>query len=370
MSFTHLQVKSGYSLMESTFTIDKLVKRAAEHNFHALALTDDQVLYGAIPFYKACKKQGIKPLIGMTVDVMDEKTDVSTCIVSAKNNHGYKQLFKLSSAIQTSNNDYIELAQLGSYTQGLIGILPAVNKTVCSRFEQQSFEQLNDYINLWKLLFDQDDFYLGVESHGDDQEQIINKSIYSYSVETRTKAVAINDVTYMDEKDNRVYDCLQAMRKGHQWDPNSKPMTHNHHLRSADEMNAVFGSTWPEVLEETVKIADRCNVELDFDQHLLPSYPVPDKMSAHAYLAKICWNNVKTRYQTVTKEIEERLDYELTVINEMGFSDYFLIVWDFINYAKNNNIMGGARAGFSCWIFSSLCVICDRCGSGETSADI
>ncbi|WP_430784826.1 DNA polymerase III subunit alpha [Virgibacillus flavescens] len=345
MSFTHLQVKSGYSLMESTLTIDKLVEKAAEHNFNALALTDDQVLYGAIPFYKACKKHGIKPLIGMTVNVIDENTEASTCILLAENNHGYQQLLKLSSAIQISNNKNIELGELSSYTQGLIGILPAVNNTVCGRLEQQSYEQLNDYIKLWIQTFEQERFYLGVESHGNDREEMINQSIYSYSVEQGIHAVAINDVTYLEERDNRVYDCLQAMKKGHQWDPGSKPMTHNHHLRSADEMNAAFGSTWPEVIEETLKIAGRCNVELNFDQQLLPSYPVPDKMDAHTYLSKVCWSKVETRYQTVTEEIEERLKYELTVIDNMGFSDYFLIVWDFINYAKNNNIMVGPGRG-------------------------
>lgn len=332
MSFTHLQVKSGYSLMESTITIDKLVKRAVDHDFQALALTDDQVLYGAIPFYKACMRHGIKPIIGMIVHIIDE----TTCILLAKNNQGYKNLMKLSTDIQTGDTKNIEYNQLTNYTQDLIGIVPARN------IENQSVEQIAAYIRQWTQVFDANDFYLGVEDHGKEQERKLHQIVQDFSNQENINVVAINDVLYLDEKDDRAYDCLQAMKKGQGWVPDNNPAVKNHHLRSTDEMNNLL---WPEAIEATHLIMEKCEVELNFDERLLPSFPVPEEMDAHTYLEKKCWINVKGKFPLVTNEIKNRLQYELSVIQSMGFSDYFLIVWDFINYAKENNIVVGPGRG-------------------------
>lgn len=345
MSFTHLQVKSGYSLMESTITIDKLVKKAVDHHFHALALTDDQVLYGAIPFYKACMKQGIKPIIGMNVHISDDNLGETNCILLAKNKQGYKSLVKLSTDIQTSTGKMLEFNQLNKYTQDLIGILPVNHSQIVYQFENQSFEQLEGYIRQWELLFDTNDFYLGVADHGEERERKLNQIIQDFCAQEQINAAAINDVKYIDEKDNHAYDCLQAMKNGQRWVPNNNPSIKNHHLRSTEEMNNVLGLYWPAAIEETNVIMEKCNVELSFDERLLPSFPVPEEINAHTYLENQCWSNVGKRYLSVTDEVKERLSYELSVIKEMGFSDYFLIVWDFINYAKENNIVVGPGRG-------------------------
>lgn len=340
MSFTHLQVKSGYSLMQSTITIDKLVKKAADHQFRALALTDDQVLYGAIPFYKACKENGIKPIIGMTICVSDDDQGDSTCILLAKNNQGYQHLMQLSTHIQTSENKNSTFAQLNNYTQDVIGIYPAKNMT--NQFENQSFEQIDEYIKRWEQLFGRNDFYLGVEDHGETREGKLHQVIQDFSIQRQAPVVAINDVRYLDSKDDHAYDCLQAMKNGQGWVPNSEPSMQNYHLRSVEEMNNLL---WPEALHATNVIMDKCNLELNFDERLLPSFPVPENMDAHAYLEKLCWRNLDNRVLSVTDEAKDRLRYELSVIKSMGFSDYFLIVWDFINYAKENNILVGPGRG-------------------------
>lgn len=346
MSFTHLQVKSGYSLMESTITIDKLVKKAVSHNFQALALTDEQVLYGAIPFYKACVKHNIKPIIGMTVSTIDENSAECTCVLLAKNNEGYKQLMKLSTAIQKSDNKNIKITELNKYTQDLIGILPTSNKILLNLFENRSLEQTDEYVGIWKQVFSENDLYLGVENHGGtDQERKLHQMIHNYSVQKHVNVVAINNVTYLNENDNHAFDCLQAMKNGRHWEPNNNPTTKNHHLRSADEMNAVFGSFWPEVVEATRTVMERCNVDLRFEERLLPSFPVPENADAHTYLEKHCWDKLEKRVTSVTNDVKDRLEYELSIIKSMDFSDYFLIVWDFINYAKEQGIVVGPGRG-------------------------
>ncbi|ASN05011.1 DNA polymerase III subunit alpha [Virgibacillus necropolis] len=345
MSFTHLQVKSGYSLMESTITIDKLVKKAADLNFQALALTDDHVLYGAIPFYKACKSHGIKPIIGINVQVIDEHTEEITCILLAKNNQGYKQLMKLSTDVQLSDNKNIEFAQLNKYTQDLIGIVSTTSKEIGIRFENQSFEEINEYLAHWKQAFAGGDFYLSVEDHGKERDKTLHQKVQTYSIRERVNVVAVNDVRYLDQKDDHAYDCLQAIKKGQQWVPTNNPSVPHHHLRSSDEMDSLFGLTWPEVIEATNGIVEKCNVELNFDERLLPSFAVPEEMDAHTYLEKQCFDNLETKFKSVSNEVKERLKYELSVIKSMGFSDYFLIVWDFINYAKRNDIVVGPGRG-------------------------
>ncbi|ASK62978.1 DNA polymerase III subunit alpha [Virgibacillus phasianinus] len=346
MSFTHLQVKSGYSLMESTIRIDRLVEKAVDHQFHALALTDDQVLYGAIPFYKTCQKHGIKPIIGMNVFISDDKTGESVCILLAKNNQGYQQLMKLSTFIQTNSQNSVELEQLNTFTGDLIGIVPVTNQKIINQFENNhSFEQIDNYLAPWKQLFASDDFYLGVEDYGTDREKELHEALHAFSEQKQVKMVAINDVKYLDEKDNYAFDCLQAMKKGKQWAPNNHADSTNHHLRSTEDMNNLFRSFWPEVLEASDQISEKCNVEINFGDRLLPSFPVPGDLDAHTYLEEKCWSNLNGRYTDASDEVKNRLRYELSVIKSMGFSDYFLIVWDFINYAKKHDIAVGPGRG-------------------------
>ncbi|RDW21579.1 DNA polymerase III subunit alpha [Oceanobacillus chungangensis] len=345
MSYTHLRVRSGYSLMDSTITIEKLVNRAKELQFNAIALTDENVLYGTIPFYKACMKAGIKPIIGMVTKVMigDEENEI---VLLAKNNQGYEALVKLSTDLQLGQLHAIDFLDLHTYTDHLICILPvAANQTLEGLLLDHPFEQAAAYVGRWQEATSNGDFYLGVQANGDIE---LIRSLKAFYEQFEISVVAINDVRYLDEKDAIAYDCLQAMKHGNRWAMQvSDPRNRQKHLRSTDEMEASFGDLWQEVLLETEKITSRCQVTFDFDQRLLPSFPVPDGLTANDYLEQLCNEMVGKKYETVTAEVSERLAYELGIIKSMNFSDYFLIVADFIHYAKENQILVGPGRGSS-----------------------
>lgn len=348
MSYTHLQIKSGYSLMESTLTIEKLVKRAKELQFKSLALTDEHVLYGVIPFYKACIKHGIKPIIGMTVHIENTEGFQETCILLAENNQGYEQLIKLSSLLNTEEKNFIEKENLHLYTDGLTGILPVMQSSFKEQFRTVSFEQIQEEVKVWANLFNQGSFYLGIQDHGTREERELQQQMKAFHDITRIPVVAVNDVRYLNEGDARAFECLQAMKKNQKWSGQEEISAYRqNHLRSSVEMEQLFGSFWPEVLSETERIAENCTVTIDFTKRMLPSYPVPKGQTAHAYLKKLCHEHIVTRYQTVSKKAFDRLNYELNIIESMNFSDYFLIVWDFINYAKTNKILVGPGRGSS-----------------------
>ncbi|MBR3119552.1 MAG: DNA polymerase III subunit alpha [Oceanobacillus sp.] len=344
MSYTHLQVKSGYSLMNSTITIPKLVERAHKLNFNALALTDEEVLYGIIPFYRACKSYGIKPIIGMSVRLLDNEEEVIPCILLAKNNAGYHQLIKLSTTIQQDSINGIDLGAIQQAAGQLICIVPVQHDKITQLFQHQTHAGIAGYFKKWQALFAQGDFYLGLQ----ERDESIFTLVKEFHKVSRIPVTAINDVIYLDEKDAMAFDCLQAMKTGKQWGMKIADSTiKNRHLRSETEMESLFGFFWPEVLAETAAIAGKCNVTIDFEQRLLPSFPVPEEISAADYLEKLCWAKVKERYQTLTDPIKKRLSYELHVIQSMEFSDYFLIVADFIGYAKANQIVVGPGRGSS-----------------------
>ncbi|WP_085991705.1 DNA polymerase III subunit alpha [Oceanobacillus senegalensis] len=343
MAYTHLQIRSGYSIMNSSITIPKLVKKAKELQMEAIALTDEHVLYGVIPFYKECVKNNIKPLIGMIVQVKIENR-MNEMVLLAKNHVGYQQLVQLSTTLQLNKQSFIEIDHLFTYTNELIGVLSASNEDLSENLRTNSFSQVESYIANWRDLFQEGDFYIGVQPEC--KEEII-QSLKAFQDQYHVPVVAHCDVRYLDEKDEIAYDILQAMRKGKQWRMRlSSQDVRNRHLRSEMEMEKFF-YFWPEVLQETEAVKEKCNVKFDFEQRLLPSFPVPEEMNADSYLNKLCWENVKDKYEHITDTISNRLKYELRIIQKMKFSDYFLIVADFINYAKENNILVGPGRGSS-----------------------
>lgn len=348
MSFTHLHVRSGYSLLNSAITINKLVEKAKNEQFNALALTDEHVLYGTVPFYKACIQKGIKPIIGMVTHTKDASDREASVILLAKNNKGYKQLLLLSTYIQENHLSHISMDKLASYCEGLIGILFPAGSPLEDLLLSDTHENADTYVGTWREMFDEGDFYIGVTDHGLDAERKMQTSLKAYQHTYKTSVVAICDVRYLAPSDDVAYDCMQAMKNGTHWkkqsgDPNRK----QRHLRSASEMHEIFSSFWPEVLHETENIQHKCHVSLAFDQNLLPRFPVPESMDAHTYLEKICRSNLEKRYESVTEEITSRLRYELNIIQSMDYSDYFLIVWDFIMYAKQKHISVGPGRGSS-----------------------
>lgn len=346
MAFTHLHIRSGYSLMQSTITIEKLIHKAKSLQFDALALTDEHVLYGVIPFYKACLKAGIKPIIGMSVQV-EVNENVHEVVLHAKNNQGYQNLMKLSTAIQLQGLKSVPIETFGDYTEHLIGILSTNHSVLKQRFLTLSHEQLEADLREWRLLFGDGDFYLGVIDRI--ENETVNQSIKAFTEKFPFPAVAICDVRYLDEKDDMAFDLLQAMKKGKSWDMKiSTSEVKEKHLRSTYEMEQSFGEVWPALLKETENIKERCNVTFDFSKRYVPSFPLPPgEKDAHSYLETICYQNLQEKYQEITVEIKERLEYELHVIKSMQFSDYFLIVQDFIGFAKNNDILVGPGRGSS-----------------------
>lgn len=346
MTYTHLQLRSGYSLMSSTITIEKLVKRAWELDYDALALTDDHVLYGAITFYQTCQKYGIKPILGMVTWVEEEQGVPASCVLLAKNNAGYRNLIRLSTYLQQNQMKTIAFNDLAPYVSHVVGILPANNSVLASLLVEKPFTKVDAYVQRWMRVFGEDDFYLGIQDHGLAEERKIQTPLKAFHETYKISVVAINDVRYLYEKDVIAYDCLLAMRDGKRWNPNKlNPALKHRHLRSVSEMEDLFGSFWPEVLTTTETIKNKCNVQFNFHKQMLPSFPVPEATGAHDFLEKLCWKYAREKYEIITEQIEARLMYELRVIKSMGFSDYFLIVWDFIQYAKEQNIAVGPGRG-------------------------
>ncbi|WP_077327455.1 DNA polymerase III subunit alpha [Virgibacillus siamensis] len=345
MSFTHLQVHSGYSIMNSTITVERLAEQVKKLGMDSVALTDDHVLYGAVQFYKACLKTGIKPIIGMTINVKESTGSISECILLAKNNHGYKNLMQISTLINLTDIKSMETSALAPHVSGLICILPATNKHLSDLLQNLTHDEVNDYLESEWGMFAFDDFYIGVQDHGLERDRKVNTSLQVFHKGYGIQVTAVNNVWYLDEKDSVAFDCLQAMKNGKGWMlRNPEPEIQQHHLRSESEMMQVFAD-WPNVLKTTAEIKKKCNVSFDFEHKTLPAYPVPAHQDAHTYLTDICRGNLHKKYNVVTDEIENRLTYELKIIKSMGFSDYFLIVWDFIAYAKEQHIMVGPGRG-------------------------
>lgn len=345
MAYTHLQVKSGFSLMGSAITIPKLVEQANELQFEALALTDDEVMYGAIPFYRACTEKGIRPIIGMTVRLSDGNDSIIPVILLAKTNAGYHQLIRLSTKIQLEKIEGMELGEAKTFVKDLVCILPVSGSRLQDDFLETSHEDICQYLKRWKDIFGENDLYLGVKTSSSGGEETLNASVKAFSEAYQFQVTAINDVVYLKENDAIAFDCLQAMREGRKWSMTALE-DKDRYLRPEAEMAQLF-SDWPQVLETTCEIKDKCLVDLQFDERLLPSFPLPAGETADSFLESQCMEKVHSRYPVLTEEIKRRLSYELHIIQSMNFSDYFLIVADFIEYARTQNILVGPGRGSS-----------------------
>lgn len=342
MTFTHLQVRSGYSFYESTLTIEKLVKRAKQLNFRALALTDEAVLHGAISFIKICEAHDIKPIIGMIVNVKDESF-THPLVLLAKNNTGYKNLLRISTAIQL-NEEQCTYDWLASFTEGLIGILSTEAHRLRHLIVEEKISDARQFIANVKRLFHPDDFYIGVEKHNAMTNTSL-EAIKRFIKKEQLQATALHDVRYLKENDYISYDCLQQMKHNESWKPEKiSPHIKGRHLRSSEEMESNF-SLWPELITETNVIANKCTLSVSFDEPLLPRFPTPDGKSAYEYLVERCRVALREKITNVTEKVQRRMEHELRIIKQLGFSDYFLIVADFVQYAKRNGILVGPGRG-------------------------
>ncbi|MBS4208781.1 DNA polymerase III subunit alpha [Bacillus sp. FJAT-50079] len=343
MDFAHLQISTAYSLLSSTISIPALVERAKQMDYSALAITDRNGLYGVLPFYKACIEAKIKPIIGLTADVETDETSIHPIILLARNDIAYKNLLKISSVIKTQPNEAISWKWLAAYSEGLIAITPGLEGEIEKKLLDEGVEAALHAAEKYKQLF-QRDFYLAVQNHGHASEQIIEQ-VTHLAKEADIPIVATNDVKYLDHKDAFAYQCLTAIRDGAKLAEIEEMEQHeNYNFKSKEEMADLFANM-PEALENTLKIVDACNVAIKTNQELLPEYPLAEHQTTVGMLRELCLEGLTIRGIEADHVYMERLDYELSVINEMGFNDYFLIVWDFMKYARDHGILTGPGRG-------------------------
>lgn len=345
VTFVHLQCQTVYSLLQSACKIEPLVRRAKELGFQALAITDQNVMYGVIPFYKACKAAGIHPIIGLTASVSEEEASLSyPLVLLAETETGYRNLLKISSVIMTKTRNGIPKKWLSHYAEGLIAISPGVNGEVEQLLLQQENEQARKVIAGYKEMFSS--FYLSIQNHGLSEERLLQARLLQLSEDMNVPLVAANNVHYVDKTDAFVQDCLLCAQHGVKVEDTNRPRlrTEEYDLKSAEQMEELF-SFLPEALDHTVQIAQRCRVEVTFHESRLPEFPIETGETSDEFLQRICEEGLRKRYERITDVHRERLQHELRVISRMGFSDYFLIVWDFMKYAHSLHMLTGPGRG-------------------------
>ncbi|WP_273128554.1 DNA polymerase III subunit alpha [Metabacillus sp. HB246100] len=344
MPFVHLQVKSAYSLLSSSVRLDALVQKAKQLQYKSLALTDDSVMYGVIPFYKLCMKEGIKPIIGLTIQVVTEDDEKYTLVLLAENNEGYRNLVKISSAIQTKTPDGLPERWLKSYAKGLIALFPSTDKVNQLLIMDKEREELLSLFSTIQKTFHKDCFFLGIEKKRDKDHGLLERVLSLTKEELRIPLVALTNVLFLERDDYIAQQCLVAIKNNEKLSDTPLDENEEYFLRSHEEMVALFEDDL-DALENTLKIAGRCSVTIELGATHLPKFPTPSNESADEYLHTLCYEGLTKRMGEISKQYEERLTYELNIIRRMKFSDYFLIVWDFMKYAHENGIVTGPGRG-------------------------
>ena len=357
--FVHLHIHSEFSLLDGANRIKDLPVRAKELGMDAIALTDHGVMYGAIDFYKACKKEGVKPIIGCEVYVaprsrFDKEPNIDNrynhLILLAKNQQGYKNLSKLVSIGFVDGYYYkprIDLEVLEKYHEGLICLSAclagAVNQALLNGQQEKAEE-----VALWHKKVFGEDYYIEIQNNGIKEQVLANQKLIQLARKLDISLVATNDAHYLKKEDAYNHEVLLCIQTGKRMSDADRMRfeTDELYVKSPEEMIEYF-KAFPDAIENTVKIADECNVEFEFGHTILPNYDVPPEFPTHYdFFKKICDDGIKKRYgENPTKEILERAEYEIGVIKKMGYVDYFLIVWDFIHYAKTHHIPVGPGRG-------------------------
>jgi DNA polymerase-3 subunit alpha len=370
MQFTHLHVHTGYSLLDGSARIPELVKRAKELGMDSLAITDHGVMYGAIDFYKECKKQGIKPIIGCEVYVapnsrFDRETGSEDeryyhLILLAETNQGYSNLSKIVTRGFTEGYYYkprVDKEVLREFHEGIICTSACLQGEVAFYLRRGFYDKAREAALSYVEIFGRDNFFLELQDHDMEEDQIVNSGLMRLSKDIDIPIICTNDSHYIYRDDWKAHDILLCIQTGKKVADKDRMRygEGQYYLKSPEEMLEKFPYA-KEALENTHKIAERCNVEIVFGDQKIPKYDVPEGYTAFTYLEKLCMDGIKERYRPVTDELYERLKYELNVINNMGYVDYFLIVWDFINYAKENGIAVGPGRGSAAGSIVSYCL--------------
>ncbi|MEC3791540.1 DNA polymerase III subunit alpha, partial [Clostridioides difficile] len=356
--FAHLHVHTEYSLLDGFSRVKKLIKRAKELNMSSIAITDHGCMFGVIDFYKTAIKEGIKPIIGCEVytaarGLRDKDPNYDKyqghLVLLAKNMEGYKNLIKIVSISYVEGFYYkprVDMEELKKHNKGIIALSACLAGDVARALMNRNYEKAKQFALDYRDIFGEENFFLEIQDHNLPEQKEVNSGLVKLSKETGIPLVATNDVHYVNKEDSKIHDVLMCIQMGKTLnDPNRMRFgSDEFYLKSREEMEELFPYAL-EAIDNTVKIADMCNVEFDFNTIHLPKYDVPEGYTPETYLRELCFNGLKERYDNPSNEILERLNYELDVIEKMGYVEYFLIVWDFINFSKENNIIVGPGRG-------------------------
>ena len=358
MSFVHLHVHSEYSLLDGACRINGMMDRVKELGQSAIAITDHGVMYGCIDFYKAAKAAGVKPIIGCEVYVtrrtMEDRVngidnDPYHLVLLCKDRKGYENLCLMVSEAFINGfygKPRVDLALLKKHHEGLIALSACLAGAIPQYLMDEDYAAAKDYALKMSDIFGEGNFYLELQDHGIPEQRPVNQGVMRIARETGLPLVVTNDAHYLRKEDAKMQDVLLCIQTGKTVDDENRMrfQTEEFYLKSEEELRQLFPGC-DEAFENTVKIADQCNLEFIFNEYHLPSFPVPEGYTNEGYFRKLCMDGFAERYQDPPTHYMERLEYEIGVISRMGYVNYYLIVWDFIRYAKENGIPVGPGRG-------------------------
>ena len=359
MNFTHLHVHTEYSLLDGSNKIKEYVDRVKALGMDSAAITDHGVMYGVIDFYRAARAAGINPILGCEVYVapgsrFDREAGSGDdryyhLVLLAENNQGYSNLMKIVSKGFVEGFYYkprVDLSLLEKYHEGIIALSACLAGEVARFLTRGMYEEAKKAALRYQDIFGKGNFFLELQDHGIPEQQNVNQQLLKMHRETGIELVATNDVHYTLAEDAQPHDVLLCLQTGKKLADEDRMRYEGgqYYVKSPEEMERLFPYA-PEALENTHKIAQRCHVEIEFGVTKLPKFDVPEGYTSWEYLNELCFRGLEERYQPVTEELKERLNYELSTIRNMGYVDYFLIVWDFIKYARDHDIMVGPGRG-------------------------
>ena len=361
MEFTHLHVHTEYSLLDGSSKIKELVSRAKELGMDSLAITDHGVMYGVVDFYRAAKAAGINPVLGCEIYVAPgsrfdreagnaKESRYHHLVLLAENDIGYANLVKIVSRGFTEGFYYkprVDYDVLEKYHEGIIALSACLAGSIPSFLRRGLYEEAKQEAYRLQGIFGENNFFLELQDHGIPDQKTVNQGLLRLHQETGIDLVATNDVHYIYDSDAEAHDILLCIQTGKKVSDTDRMRYEGgqYYLKSAGEMEALFPYA-KEAIENTHKIAERCHVEIEFGDYKLPHFDVPEGETSESYLRKLCKEGLYKRYpKEQAEQLEERLNYELDTISTMGFVDYFLIVWDFIKYAKDHGIPVGPGRG-------------------------
>lgn len=371
MSFAHLHVHTEYSLLDGSNKIKECVSRVKELGMNSVAITDHGVMFGVIDFYRAAKAVGIKPILGCEVYVapgsrFDKEAAGSGeeryyhLVLLAENDLGYHNLMKIVSRGFTEGYYYkprVDLEILKEFHEGIIALSACLAGEVQKNILRGMYSEGKEAALRYQEIFGEGNFFLELQDHGMQEQKMVNQSLLRMSQETGIELVATNDIHYTYAEDEKPHDMLLCIQTGKKLSDENRMRYEGgqYYIKSEEEMRTLFPYAL-QALENTQKIADRCNVEIEFGVTKLPKYDVPEGYTSWEYLQHLCCQGLKKRYPSGDESLKNRLEYELSVIKSMGYVDYFLIVWDFIKYAKDHGIMVGPGRGSAAGSIVAYCL--------------